>query len=95
MATMDGSWLLVTVSTESLAVLGTFVASGGHLKFVLFSSACAYLLGAMFYIFFKTLILSRWMFAEMRPEAIGPSDWIHIGALAIMVLAGARLLMVR
>ena len=47
-ATMDGSWLLVTVSTESLGVLGTFVASGVYLKLVLFSLVCAYFLGAMF-----------------------------------------------
>ncbi len=93
-ATMHGSWLLVTVSTESLGVLGTFVASGVYLKLVLFSSVCAYFLGAMFYILFITLILYRWIFAEIRPEALGPSDWINMGALAITTLAGARLLVV-
>lgn len=92
--TVDGSWLLVTVSTESLAVLGTFIARGDYLTLIFFISVCAYFLGAMFYILFITLILYRWMFAEIRPEALGPSDWINMGALAITTLAGARLLMV-
>ena len=83
----------MTVSIESLAVLGTFVAAGKYLKFILFSSVCAYSLGAMFYILFITLNLYRWMFVEIRPAALGPSEWIDMGALAITTLAGARLLM--
>jgi tellurite resistance protein TehA-like permease len=92
--TMDGSWLLVTVSIESLAVLGTFLASGGNVQLVLFSSVCAYFLGGMFYILFITLILYRWMFTDIRPTTLGPAEWIDMGALAITTLAGARLLMV-
>jgi tellurite resistance protein TehA-like permease len=91
--TINGSWLLVTVSIESLAVLGTYVATGKYLKFILFSSVCAYSLGAMFYILFITLILYRWMFAEIRPAGFGPNEWIDMGAAAITTLAGARLLM--
>jgi tellurite resistance protein TehA-like permease len=40
-----------------------------------------------------TSSLSR-SFAEIRPEALGPSDWIDMGALAITTLGGARLLIV-
>jgi tellurite resistance protein TehA-like permease len=91
--TVNGSWLLVTVSIESLAVLGTYVASGAYLNFILFASVCAYFLGGMFYIVFITLILYRWMFAKIEPAALGPSEWIDMGAMAITTLAGARLLM--
>jgi tellurite resistance protein TehA-like permease len=91
--TVNGSWLLVTVSIESLAVLGTYVASGPYLNFILFTSLCAYSLGGMFYILFITLILHRWIFAKIGPAALGPSEWIDMGALAITTLAGARLLM--
>jgi tellurite resistance protein TehA-like permease len=91
--TVDGSWLLVTVSIESLAVLGSYVAAGAHLRFILFSSVCAYFLGGMLYILFITLILYRWIFAKIRPEVFGASEWIDMGALAITTLAGARLLM--
>ncbi|HEX6563328.1 MAG TPA: tellurite resistance/C4-dicarboxylate transporter family protein [Chthoniobacterales bacterium] len=91
--TVNGSWLLVTVSVESLAVLGTYVASGPYLNFILFISVCAYSLGGMFYISFITLILHRWIFAKIGPAALGPSEWIDMGALAITTLAGARLLL--
>ena len=46
----------------------------------------------MFYILFITPILYHWIFAEIRPAALGPSE-IDMGALAI-TLAGARLLIV-
>jgi tellurite resistance protein TehA-like permease len=92
-STVDGSWLLVTVSIESLAVLGTYVAAGKYLKLILFSSVCAYSLGAMLYILFIALILYRWMFTEIRPARFGPNEWIDMGAAAITTLAGARLLM--
>jgi tellurite resistance protein TehA-like permease len=91
--TVDGSWLLVTVSIESLAVLGSYVAAGACLHFVLFASVCAYFLGGMLYILFITLILYRWIFAKIRPAAFGSSEWIDMGALAITTLAGARLQM--
>ena len=45
-STVDGSWLLVTVSTESLAVLGTFIARGDYLTLIFFISVCAYFLGS-------------------------------------------------
>jgi hypothetical protein len=88
--TVDGSWLLVTVSIESLAVLGTYIASGADLTFILFTSVCAYFLGGMFYILFITLILRRWIFAKIGLSALGPSAWIDMGALAITTLAGTR-----
>ena len=42
--TVDGSWLLVTVSIESVAVLGTYVASGAYLTFTLPPFSRGYLL---------------------------------------------------
>ncbi|MBV9274245.1 MAG: tellurite resistance/C4-dicarboxylate transporter family protein [Verrucomicrobia bacterium] len=90
---INGSWLLVTVSTESLSVLGTLVASSLTAETpILFESLCFYLLGAMFYILFIALILYRWIFLRMEPAKLTPPYWINMGALAITTLAGARLL---
>ena len=59
-AAINGSWLLVTVATESLTVLGTQVAQTLlAADQILFAMLCTYLLGAMFYILFITLILTR------------------------------------
>jgi tellurite resistance protein TehA-like permease len=92
--TINGSWLLVTVSTESLTVLGTLVASRlGAVDAILFAVICTYLLGAMFYIVFIALILYRWIFLSMEPVKLTPPYWINMGALAITTLAGGRLIL--
>jgi len=91
---INGSWLLVTVATESLAVLGTLVAQTlGPVRPILFGALCAYLLGAMFYILFIGLIFYRWIFLRMEPAKLTPTYWINMGALAITTLAGARLML--
>src|SRR6202140_926811 len=91
---INGSWLLLTVATESLAVLGTLVAQTlGPVPPILFGALCAYLLGAMFYILFIGLIFYRWIFLRMEPAKLTPPYWINMGALAITTLAGARLML--
>jgi tellurite resistance protein TehA-like permease len=91
---INGSWLLLTVATESLAVLGTLVAQTlGPIRPILFGALCAYLLGAMFYILFIGLIFYRWIFLRMEPAKLTPPYWINMGALAITTLAGARLML--
>jgi len=91
---INGSWLLVTVSTESLTVLGTLVAPTlVAVGPILFAVLCTYLLGAMFYLLFIALILYRWIFLGMEPAKLTPPYWINMGALAITTLAGARLVL--
>lgn len=92
---INGSWLLVTVATESLTVLGTVIASKTTaVQLVLLTAFGAYLLGAMLYILFIALILYRWIFFSMQPDKLSPPYWINMGALAITTLAGCRLLLV-
>ena len=91
---ISGAWLLVIVSTESLCVLGTSVATAlGATQLVLLISLGAYLAGGMLYFSFITLILYRWMFFDLKPEKLVPSYWINMGAVAIATLAGSRLLL--
>jgi tellurite resistance protein TehA-like permease len=91
---INGSWLLVVVSTESICVLGALVDSTlGGTKFVLLISLAMYLIGALLYIPLITLILYRWMFFSMKPNELTPPYWINMGALAISTLAGSRLLL--
>lgn len=92
---IHGGWLLVVVSTESLCVLGVNVAQAfGAIELVLLLSLCAYLIGAMLYLIFITLIVYRWLFFALAPEKLVPSYWINMGALAIATLAGSRLLLI-
>lgn len=91
---IHGAWLLVVVSTESIAVLGALVAPTLEAKSLAFLvSLCAYFVGAMLYVVFIALILYRWMFFPWTPDALTPSYWINMGALAITTLAGSRLIL--
>jgi tellurite resistance protein TehA-like permease len=92
---LDGSWLLVVVAPEALAISAA-QASGSiaaHEPLV-FAGLCLFVLGTAFYVILITLILYRWLFRPMRPDRFAPSYWINMGAAAITVFAGARLLRV-
>jgi tellurite resistance protein TehA-like permease len=91
---INGSWLLVIVSTESVCVLGALVdATLGGTHLVLLISLAMYLIGVLLYIPFITLILYRWMFFGIKADNLTPPYWINMGALAISTLAGSRLLL--
>lgn len=90
---INGAWLLLVVSTESLAVLGSAVAVHmAHPAAILFASLCAHLAGAMLYIVVIGLIFYRWTFFGMTGEQVTPPYWINMGALVITTVAGANLL---
>lgn len=92
---INGAWLLVVVSTQSISVLGTLIARGTTRPgAVLFVSLAMFLLGTMLYLLLFVLILYRWLFFDLRAEVMTPPYWINMGALAITTLAGARLLLV-
>jgi len=93
---INGAWLLVVVSTESLAVLGVSVAPTlAEPALGFFLALWAFCVGAMLYILLIALILYRWMFFAWTPDALTPSYWINMGALAITTLAGSSLLLAR
>ena len=91
---INGAWLLVVVSTESVSVLGSLVAPTLEASApAFFLALCAYFVGAMLYILLIALILYRWMFFPLTPDTLTPSYWINMGALAITTLAGSRLIL--
>ncbi|HET7325267.1 MAG TPA: tellurite resistance/C4-dicarboxylate transporter family protein [Halococcus sp.] len=91
---IHGGWLLITVATQSVAVLGALVAPtlGSIERFVLFGALALYLLGGMLYFVLITLVIYRLVFLGLEPTAAGPPYWINTGAVAITTLAGATLL---
>lgn len=90
---IGGVWLLLVVSTESVAVLGASVAPHIDTTVVLFVSLLAHLIGAMLYVVVIGLIFYRWTFFAMDPDQATPPYWINMGALAITTLAGSNLLL--
>jgi tellurite resistance protein TehA-like permease len=92
---LNGGWLLIVVSTQSISVLGSLVAPhfGTQQSTALFISLVAFLVGCMLYIPIISLIFYRWTFFNMTPEQLTPPYWINMGALAITTLAGGRLIL--
>ncbi len=88
---IHGGWLIATVGTQSVAVLGAalaseFVSCG---SFVLFSSIVWWMIGAFLYVILITLLFYRLVFFKLAPEALIPPYWINMGAIAITTLAGS------
>lgn len=92
---INGTWLIAVVSTQSVSVLGSFVAPvfPQGLEIVLFFTLFMYMLGGMLYLLLFTLIFYRLLYYRLAPEALSPPYWISMGALAITTLAGDRLML--
>ncbi len=92
-AAINGSWLLITVSLQSLAILACLVSARmpPWQEPLLSVSLSLFLLGFLFYLPVITLILYRLWFLDLDPQAFEPPYWITAGADAITTLAGAVL----
>jgi tellurite resistance protein TehA-like permease len=92
---INGAWLMATVATQSISVLGMLLAPGmaSHREIVLFFALCMYLLGAMLYLAIITLIFYRITFLALSIDRLTPPYWINMGAVAITTLAGSTLLL--
>ncbi|TAL92734.1 MAG: C4-dicarboxylate ABC transporter [Paraburkholderia sp.] len=95
-AGLNGTWLLLVVATESIAVLATAVSSrhGASVPLDLLALA-AWLLGGSLYMMLITLIFYRWCFVPMRAADLTEPWWINMGAMAITTFAGSRLILAR
>lgn len=91
--TLDGGWLLLVVSTQSVSTLATLVApfAPGQEVAVDFLALGAFMLGAMLYIILAALIVYRLIFLPLAPQQFTSSYWISMGAAAITVVAGTTL----
>ncbi len=91
---INGAWLLIVVATESVAVLGAIISVNDSVSPVIaFISLCSFMIGGMFYFVLIGLILYRWLFISMKAEVLTPPYWINMGAVAIISLAGSRLVL--
>jgi tellurite resistance protein TehA-like permease len=91
---IQGNWLLWSVGTASVSVLGTQVAPffGAAAGQIVTLSLLFWLLGVVFYMWVITLIVGRLFFYDLSPGDLSPTYWINMGAVAIATLAGATLL---
>jgi tellurite resistance protein TehA-like permease len=91
---VNGSWLLWVVGTQSLSLaastlIPTWPSQSGLLAPV---AVGVWSVGLVLYLLLVSLIMLRWLTVAMTPETLGPPYWILMGATAISVLAGAKIL---
>ena len=91
-AGINGTWFLLTVSTESIAATGALLLAEHLGDTLAFIGLAAFLLGIALYLIVMTMVFLRWTFQELEPTEADPPAWIAAGAVAITVLAGSNLL---
>jgi tellurite resistance protein TehA-like permease len=91
-AGINGSWFLMTVSTESIAATGALLLARDPGDLLAFVCIAAFCLGLVLYLIVMTMVFLRWTFQSLEPTEADPPAWIAAGAVAITVLAGSNLL---
>ncbi len=91
---VNGSWFLWVVGTQALAASA---ATLGHrqpgLAAAMAPTAVAlWGIGVMLYLMLAGLVTLRLLTATSNPHTFSPAYWIYMGATAITVLVGARIL---
>lgn len=92
---INGTWFLLTVATESIAVLGALLLGRDGGDLLAFTCLAMFFLGIVLYLIVMTMVFLRWTFHELSPTEADPPAWIAAGAVAITVLAGSNLLLAR
>jgi tellurite resistance protein TehA-like permease len=91
LAGSNGTWFLWTVGTQSIAVCLTSLrpplASGLAAAAVGF-----WAVGVVLYLLVAGLVLAALLHFPVEPASLTPAYWVFMGATAISVLAGAKLL---
>jgi tellurite resistance protein TehA-like permease len=91
---VNGTWLLWVVSMQSLSVVASTLVTTWPSQSGLLAPVAVGLwsVGLLLYLLLVSLIMLRWLTVPMTPETLSPPYWILMGATAISVLAGARIL---
>ena len=92
-AGINGTWFLLTVSTESIAVVAGLLLVQTDSDLLAFTGIAAFTLGLVLYLIVMTMVFLRWTFQPLDPTEADPPAWIAAGAVAITVLAGSNLLL--
>jgi tellurite resistance protein TehA-like permease len=92
---VDGSWLLWVVATQAVSTAAALTAdrtTGGLRQLATVSAVTTWAVGVVLYLALLTLLLLRLLVAPVAPHQMTPPYWIIMGATAITVLAGSRIL---
>ena len=93
-ASLDGSWLLWVVATQAVSTAAALTAGrdGGLRLLATVTAVTTWAVGVVLYVSLLTLLLLRLLVVPVSPHQMTPPYWIVMGATAITVLAGSRIL---
>lgn len=89
---VNGKWFHWVVGTQSVAVAAASLASSGPGAVFMVAGLVCWAVGLMLYVLIAALVLERLLVRPVEPAGLIPAYWIFMGAAAITVLAGLRLL---
>lgn len=94
LADADGTWLLWVVATQGISTGTSMVApaAGTAGEAAAAVAVTTWAVGVVLYVVLLTLLLVRLLTAPVRPHQMTAPYWIIMGATAISVLAGSRIL---
>ncbi|MCY0906482.1 tellurite resistance/C4-dicarboxylate transporter family protein [Arthrobacter sp. H14-L1] len=90
---VDGSWFLWVVGTQSLATAAATIGGGSRSPVLAAIAVALWGIGVLLYLMLATLVTLRLLTVPSKPSSFTPSYWIYMGATAITVLAGSRILL--
>jgi tellurite resistance protein TehA-like permease len=91
-AAVDGSWLLWVVATQSVSTAAALAARRILPELATVTAVTTWAVGVVLYLALLTLLLLRLLVAPVAPRQMTTPYWIVMGATAITVLAGSRIL---
>lgn len=89
----NGTWFIWVVASQSLAVLAAMlqpVVGGGQRELALLA-VFSWSVGVFLYGAAGLFVAARMLLYPLRPEDLTPPYWVAMGATAITVVAGARI----
>ncbi|MFI0480517.1 tellurite resistance/C4-dicarboxylate transporter family protein [Actinomadura sp. 9N215] len=89
----NGTWFIWVVASQSVAVLAAVLepsAAVGRRELALLAVA-AWSVGVFLYAAVGVFVAARLLLYPLRPDDLTPPYWVAMGATAITVLAGARI----
>lgn len=89
---VNGMWLIWAVATQSLAVATAALAQHTGNRALGDLAAACWAVGLLQFLLVAALLLARLLLEPVEPAEMTPPYWVFMGAPAISVLAGVRLL---
>ncbi|GAA1859200.1 tellurite resistance/C4-dicarboxylate transporter family protein [Actinomadura bangladeshensis] len=89
----NGTWFIWVVASQSVAVLAAVLETAGDTgrRELALLAVCSWSVGAILYAAAGIFVAARLLIYPLRPVDLTPPYWVAMGATAITVVAGARI----